>query len=74
MKSLLTNEVSFMSTNQIADNLRLKDAAAYIGVSRPTLWRLAEQDPTFPKKIRISSRCCIYRRADLQSWLASKEI
>lgn len=56
------------------DNLRLKDAAAYIGVSKPTLWRLAEQDPNFPKKIRISSRCCIYRRSDLQAWLASKEV
>ncbi|WP_199525292.1 AlpA family transcriptional regulator [Pseudoalteromonas sp. bablab_jr011] len=63
--------MNFTNTN---DNLRLKDAAAYIGVSKPTLWRLAEQDPTFPKKIRISSRCCIYRRSDLQSWLASKEI
>lgn len=62
-----------MSTNQIADNLRLKDAAAYIGVSKPTLWRLAEQDKNFPKKIRISSRCCIYRKADLDAWLESKE-
>lgn len=56
------------------ENLRLKDAAAYIGVSKPTLWRLAEQDPTFPNKIRISSRCCIYRKADLDTWLAGKEV
>lgn len=63
-----------MSTNQIADNLRLKDAAAYIGVSKPTLWRLAEQDENFPKKIRISTRCCIYRKCDLDQWLASKEV
>ncbi|KKL89483.1 hypothetical protein LCGC14_1914230 [marine sediment metagenome] len=63
-----------MKSTNSNDNLRLKDAAAYIGVSKPTLWRLAEQDPNFPKKIRISSRCCIYRRSDLQSWLASKEV
>lgn len=63
-----------MKSTNPNDNLRLKDAAAYIGVSKPTLWRLAEQDPNFPKKIRISSRCCIYRRSDLQSWLASKEV
>jgi prophage regulatory protein len=63
-----------MKSKNPNDNLRLKDAAAYIGVSKPTLWRLAEQDPNFPKKIRISSRCCIYRRSDLQSWLASKEV
>lgn len=73
MKLLLTNEVSFMSTNQIADNLRLKEAAAYIGVSKPTLWRL-EQQAGFPNKIRISSRCCVFRKADLDSWLAGKEV
>tara|TARA_R110002051_G_C8558379_1_gene473792 strand:- start:72 stop:260 length:189 start_codon:yes stop_codon:yes gene_type:complete len=62
-----------MSTNQIADNLRLKDAAAYIGVSKPTLWRL-EQQAGFPNKIRISSRCCVFRKADLDTWLAGKEV
>ena len=62
-----------MSTNQIADNLRLKDAAAYIGVSKPTLWRL-EQQAGFPNKIRISNRCCVYRKADLDTWLAGKEV
>lgn len=56
------------------DNLRLKDAAAYIGVSKPTLWRLELQDPDFPKKIRISSRCCVFRKVDLQNWLKSKEV
>ncbi len=63
-----------MSTQQYQENLRLKEAAAFIGVSKPTLWRLAEQDPTFPPKIRISTRCCIYRRKDLQNWLLSKEV
>lgn len=56
------------------ENLRLKDAAAYIGVSKPTLWRLESQDPDFPKKIRISSRCCVFRKVDLQAWLKSKEV
>ena len=55
-------------------NLRLKEASAYLGISRPTLWRLSETDPTFPKKIRLSARCCMYRKADLDAWLASKEV
>ena len=55
------------------ENLRLKDAAAYIGVSKPTLWRL-EQQTGFPNKIRISSRCCVFRKADLDTWLAGKEV
>jgi len=53
--------------------LRTKYAAAYIGVSTTTLWRL-EQQAGFPNKIRISNRCCVYRKADLDTWLAGKEV
>jgi predicted DNA-binding transcriptional regulator AlpA len=63
-----------MNTYDFPENLRLKEAAAYIGVSKPTLWRLESQDPDFPKKIRISSRCCVFRKADLRNWLISKEV
>ncbi|WP_338364654.1 AlpA family phage regulatory protein [uncultured Pseudoalteromonas sp.] len=63
-----------MKDTQTPYNLRLKNAAAYIGVSKPTLWRLAERDPSFPKKICISKRCCVYRKADLDVWLAGKEV
>ena len=62
-----------MNHSILKENLRLKDAAAYIGVSKPTLWRL-EQQAGFPNKIRISSRCCVYRKADLDTWLAGKEV
>lgn len=48
--------------------LRLKQAAHLLGISEVTLWRLNESDPTFPKKIRISSRCVGYRRGDLIAW------
>lgn len=53
--------------------LRLSNSAKYIGVSLTTLWRLGEKDPTFPPKIQITSRCCVYRKSDLDAWLASKE-
>lgn len=62
-----------MNHSILKENLRLKDAAAYIGVSKPTLWRL-EQQAGFPNKIRISNRCCVYRKADLDTWLAGKEV
>jgi len=64
MKPLLTNEVSYMNSTTPKNNLR---------VSKPTLWRL-EQQAGFPNKIRISSRCCVYRKADLDTWLAGKEV
>ncbi|WP_286888603.1 AlpA family phage regulatory protein [Pseudoalteromonas sp. ESRF-bin5] len=55
-------------------NLRLQQAADYLGISKVTLYRLGENDKTFPKKIRLSSRCCLYRKADLDQWLAGKEV
>ncbi|WP_105171230.1 helix-turn-helix transcriptional regulator [Pseudoalteromonas sp. T1lg24] len=57
----------------LVQNLRLKDAANYLGISKVTLWRLGENDPLFPPKIRLTARCCVYRKADLDAWLASKE-
>lgn len=59
-------------TTNIQENLRLKDAARYLGVSRPTLWRLQQNDPRFPQVIRITSRCCVFRKSDLDAYLASK--
>ena len=53
--------------------MRPKYAAAYIGVSTTTLWRL-EQQAGFPNKIRLSKRCCAFRRVDLDNWLTSKEV
>ena len=58
---------------QVSENMRLKECANYLNVSLVTLWRLGETDPTFPPKIRLSSRCCIYRKSDLDTWLTSRE-
>lgn len=60
-----------MSLNN--SNLRLQQAAEYLGISKVSLYRLGENDPTFPRKIHITSRCCIYRKEDLDAWLESKE-
>ncbi|WP_278354675.1 MULTISPECIES: helix-turn-helix domain-containing protein [Idiomarina] len=53
--------------------LRIKEAAAFMGVSVSTLFRLADKHDDFPRKIRVSSRCCFYRRDDLTEWLKSRE-
>ena len=52
--------------------LRNKQSAALLGVSLVTLWRISERDPSFPSKIRISSRCVGYRRGDLLAWQEQK--
>jgi len=53
--------------------LRPALASKHIGVSRTTLHRLSENDPTFPRKILISRRCVGYRTDALDAWLAMKE-
>jgi prophage regulatory protein len=57
-----------------ADHAMLRPAAAsaYLGISRTTLHRLSEQDPTFPRKIVLSPRCVGYTPKSLTNWLAAK--
>ena len=52
---------------------RPADACQYLGIGRTKLHYLAELDPTFPRKIRISSRCVGWTRKQLDTWLESLE-
>ena len=52
--------------------LRAKEAAPYCGVSRTTLWRLSENDKTFPAKIYLTKAAVGWRKADLDIWLESR--
>lgn len=61
-------------TEPKSDLLRLSSAATYLRCSLSTLWRLEQRDPSFPKKIKASSRVCYYRKSDLDAWLAGKEV
>ena len=56
-----------------SDFLRTKQAAAVLGVSTTTLWRLEQSDASFPRKIVITSRCVGWRAESLKKWLESKE-
>jgi len=59
-------------SDYLNEMLRMKQAAALLGVSTVTIWRISERDPSFPSKIRISSRCVGYRRGDLLKWQESQ--
>lgn len=52
--------------------LRPQAAANYIGVSLRTLYRLAENDPIFPPKIRFTARCVGFRKTDLDNYIQVK--
>lgn len=48
--------------------LRPREAARYVGLSRPTIdrWRKAGK---FPKALRLGSQAIGWRRSDLDKWL-----
>lgn len=53
--------------------LRPKEAAMFLGISRTTLWRLYEIDPSFPRKVVVSSRCVGWRLDALSHYMTNKE-
>lgn len=52
--------------------IQRKHCHTYVGASKTTFWRM-EQQPDFPKKIRLSERTVGYRIADLNAWLESRQ-
>ena len=53
--------------------LRPKQAAAYIQMSIPSFWRLAKNDPNFPRPVKLSENSTAIFRKDLDDWLAAKK-
>lgn len=41
-------------------------------VARPTIWRWARTDKTFPKPVKLSAGCSRWKLADLEKWEASR--
>jgi predicted DNA-binding transcriptional regulator AlpA len=63
-----------MIRNQTAEAvaaLRPKAAAQYLGMGESTLWRLAKDDPKFPKGRKITPRLTVFVRTELDDYLAS---
>lgn len=52
--------------------LRPKQAAAYIGMSLPSLWRFMREDPTFPRAFKLGANASGILREELDEWLDRK--
>lgn len=53
--------------------ISVASAARMLGLSRASVYRLAKDDPTFPKVRRIGKRAARIRLADLTAWLDEKQ-
>ena len=46
---------------------------AYLSLSKHLLYSVMRNDPTFPPRICISTRCLGWRREAIDAWLEAKE-
>lgn len=54
--------------------LRPAPSAEYVGIGLSTLWRYAanREKTGFPQAIKLSDRVTLFRRADLEAWVESR--
>ena len=52
---------------------RPKEAIALTGLSRAQFYRVADTDPTFPPKYRMSQRSIGWRLSELLAWIESRK-
>lgn len=49
--------------------MRAKDVMAYLSIGRTLLHNLTNNDQNFPKPTKISSRCVVWDKRELDDWL-----
>lgn len=52
--------------------LKLTVVRELTGMSTSTLYRKAASDPTFPKLIKLGTRCTRIKAGDLNAWIAAQ--
>lgn len=53
-------------------SIRPRTACELLGISLPTFWRWAKQNPNFPKITKLSSRCSVVSLDALIEWRDAK--
>lgn len=55
-------------SNSITGNVRVKEASAFLGISRSTFWRWVAEE-RLPKGIRLGGRVTVWRMDDLEAFV-----
>lgn len=53
--------------------IRLNEVLHLTGASRPTIWRWARSDPTFPRPFHLSSAITCWDEREVLGWIESKK-
>ena len=53
--------------------LRAKDAAAFLAIGKSTFWKWVK-DGLLPQGIRLSMRCTVWRREDLEAFIERQNV
>jgi predicted DNA-binding transcriptional regulator AlpA len=53
--------------------IRAKTVVSMTGLSQTTVYRLAENDPLFPKPIRISNKINVWSKHAVSDWITTKK-
>lgn len=50
----------------------VKQVAARLTVTPPTVWRYLRDDETFPRPLKLSPGCTRWRADEIEHWLATR--
>ena len=64
------NPYEYLSMNELPPQglSRFKDIAPLLPFNRSTIWRKVKEG-TFPKPIRLSHKCTVWRNQDVLDWI-----
>jgi len=51
----------------------VRQVAAYLTVTPPTVWRYVRVDPTFPRPIKLSPGCTRWCADEVESWFDARK-
>lgn len=59
--------------NAVRATLRAKQVAAKLGIGLSSVWRLANDDPTFPKPFALSTRVTVWDSVEVDRYIDLKK-
>ena len=77
MEQLNVTQPVIEQCNHIPQLLSLKDVKEYTGISRSTIYAMADvnsaqYDPTFPKKVKLTEKRVAWVASEIAEWINNK--